>query len=343
MALLLLLTLLASVALGSAEVQCEGKNCKPRPATLLPATSVIPPTPASLEPASTPLPTTHTPTPANHTTPTPANHTTPTPANHTTPTPANHTTPIPSNHTTLTNHTTLIPTNHTTPIPTNHTTPIPTHHTTHLIPPTVVPPVLRKGTYKVTDKKVVCALATMKIELRVHYKGYKQEKWGTFFIQPNKTRASGKCGDDSVNMTLTFPQGFLTFRFLKNTKDKTYHLQQIQTQLTYQFPGATAPTKFVAHNSALLVMHTRLGHCYQCSNQTLEASNSFWVDLVDQQLQVFEIPKTQTFGPADICPSDHKVPVVAIVVVVLLVVLILIIVIAYLISRKRSPAGYQSI
>ncbi|XP_072114645.1 macrosialin-like [Mobula birostris] len=230
------------------------------------------------------------------------------------------------------------PGNHTSP--TNHTTPIPTNHTTHSVPTPTATPVLRKGTYKVANKKMICALATLEIELRVEYE---TGRWGTFFIQPNDTKASGACGKNTVNMTLTFPQGFLTFGFQKDTKGKSYHLHQIKTQLTYKFPGAAVSTKFVANNAALMVMETALGHCSRCSNLSLEAGRTFWVDLVDQEVQVFEVPRTQTFGPADVCPQDHKLPVVAIVVVVLLLLLIIIIIIIYLICRKRSPAGYQSL
>ncbi|XP_069776173.1 macrosialin-like isoform X2 [Narcine bancroftii] len=348
---LLLCLVLLSGAMGRGDTQCEGDGCAPRPATLVPATSVFPMTPASLLPASThsltpanhttptpanhttPTPANHTtPTPANHTTPTPANHTTPTPANHTTPTPANHTTPTPANHTTPTtaNHTTPMPANHTTPMPANHTTPTPANHTTptpanhttptpanhttptpanHTTPspanqtthsvPTTRPPAWTKGTYKVENKERVCAMATMKLELRVQYRVGKQEKWGSFFINPNRTKASGVCGNASVNMTLNFLEGFLKFRFRMNNKKKTYFLQQILAQLTYQFPGAPAPEKFAAHNSALALINTHLGHSFQCSKLSVEASVAFWVDMVDQQVQVFNIPPKQTYGPVD--------------------------------------------
>ncbi|XP_059831307.1 macrosialin [Hypanus sabinus] len=341
MSLCVLSLLIASVSLGRSDPLCEGTNCRPTLGTLIPATSVLPPTPGSLSPGITTNQTTPTPTTTKHTThsPTPTKHTThsPTPTNHTThtPTPANHTTHTP----TSANHTTHTPTqaNHTSP--TNHTTPIPTNHTTHSVPTPTGPPVLTKGTYKVSNDKMICALATLKIELRVEYE---TGRWGTFFIQPNHTKASGACEKDTVSMTLTYPQGFLTFGFKKD-KDRSYHLHQIETQLTYKFPGSTRSMKFTANNTALVVMETALGHCSRCSNLSLEAGHSFWVDLVDQEVQVFEVPRTQTFGPADVCPRDHKLPVVAIVVVVLLLLLIIIIVIVYLIHRKRSPAGYQSL
>ncbi|XP_072903797.1 uncharacterized protein [Hemitrygon akajei] len=251
MSLCVLSLLIASVSLGRSDPLCEGSNCRPTLGTLIPATSVLPPTPGSLIPGTTPHQTTPTPTPTKHTThsPTPTKHTThsPTPTKHTThtPTPANHTThtPTPANHTTHTptpaNHTTHTPTpaNHTThtPTPANHTSP--TNHTTHSVPTPTGPPVLTKGTYKVSNDKMICALATLKIELRVEYK---TGRWGTFFIQPNHTKASGACEKNTVNMTLTFPQGFLTFGFQKDKKDRSYHLHQIKTQLTYKFPGSAS-------------------------------------------------------------------------------------------------------
>ncbi|XP_078064304.1 lysosome-associated membrane glycoprotein 1-like [Mustelus asterias] len=90
-------------------------------------------------------------------------------------------------------------------------------------------------------------------------------------------------------------------------------------------------------------MQTQLGHSYRCSNQSVEAKSTFRVDLVDQQIQVFKFAKNQQFGSAEFCFQDRKLPVVAIVVVVVLIVLIIVVVLAYLIGRRRTPAGYQSI
>ncbi|XP_067880090.1 macrosialin-like isoform X2 [Heterodontus francisci] len=287
--------------------------------------------------------------PANHTTAAPANHTTAAPANHTTAAPANHTTAAPANHTTAApaNHTTAAPANHTTAAPANHTTAAPANHTTHSVLTTTMhptsPPELQKGNYKVTNNKTVCAMAALKLQLRVQYKTKKKETaWGVFFIQPNKTKTSGSCGTYFVNMTLTFPEGFLTFGFKMNSKQQTFYLNEIRSELMYQFPGTTA-SQYSARNSSMVMLQTHLGHSFLCSNQSVKAESTFWVDLVDEQIQAFNISRNQQFGSAEVCPEDKRLPIVAIVVAVVLVLLIVIVLLAYLIGRRRNPAGYESI
>ncbi|XP_067828381.1 macrosialin-like isoform X2 [Heptranchias perlo] len=305
------------------DVQCEGTNCRLRPVTLLPATTVTAPTPVTLLPASTPTsphtanhttvpPSNHTTIPVTHST-IPANHTTIPPANHTTIPPANHTTIPPANHTTIppANHTTIPPANHTTIPPANHTTIPPANHTTHSVHTTPVhptlPPVLQEGKYKVTDNKTVCAMASLKLQLRVQYKTEKKGKkgmWGVFMIQPLLTNSSGSCGTDTVNMTLTFPEGSLTFGFKVNSKQHSFYLREIQSELKYKFPGTSGPSRYTARNSSLQTLDTHLGHSFRCKNQSVKVTSSFWVDMVDEQIQAFNFSKNQEFGPGK---NRHKI------------------------------------
>ncbi|XP_072349351.1 macrosialin-like [Scyliorhinus torazame] len=376
----LLCLFLAAGAAGSTDVKCEGPNCppKPTPASLLSPTLVSPKRPASLVPPTVLTPkspvtlstpstrtTRHT-TPANHTshhtTPHPTNHTTHHPSNHTTHHPSNHTTHHPSNHTTHhpSNHTTHHPANHTTHHPSNHTTHHPSNHTTHhptphpanhtshpALPTTLHPapaPKLQSGHYNVTANKTVCALADLKLQFRVQYKNTKKEtSWGLFMLQPTRTHASGTCGTGFVNLTLTFPEGFLMFGFKKDIKKQTFYLSEVKSELMFRFPGTAGPSRYSAQNTSLAMLQAHLGHSYRCSNQSVEVKSTFWVDLVDQQVQSFDFDKNQHFGPAELCPQDKKLPVVAIVVAVVLVILILVVILVYVIGKSRSPAGYQSI
>ncbi|XP_043540913.1 macrosialin-like, partial [Chiloscyllium plagiosum] len=220
--------------------KCKGSNC-PGPATLLPPTVVSANTPATLVPPTAIGPVTTT----NHTTHPPANHTTHPPANHTTHPPANHTTHPPGNHTTHSpgNHTTHSPGNHTTHSPGNHTTHSPGNHTTRAVLPTSVSPSPSPeravGRYNVTNNKTVCAMAKLGIQFRVQYQTAKKHTaWGVFFIEPNRTVATGTCSTGSVIMNLTFPEGFLIFTFKKDSKQRTFYLSGVHSELTYRFPGA---------------------------------------------------------------------------------------------------------
>uniref|UniRef100_K7FN78 CD68 molecule n=1 Tax=Pelodiscus sinensis TaxID=13735 RepID=K7FN78_PELSI len=253
-----------------------------------------------------PHPTTH---PANHTTPHPTTH------------PANHTTPHPTTH----------PANHTTP----HTTP---HLTT--VAPTVSPDV-KVGDYRVMKEKEVCLRIQSGLQIRVEYTNSSKTKlWGTFAVQPNQTKVSGKCTNDTATMQLSFAQGFLIFTFKKNETQKTCYLNEVRTNLSLQFPGAME-RYFAAQNSTLREFEAGLGHSYQCKNRSLALSPAFHLDALQEQVQAFAL-HSGNFGEAELCPDQHSL-VVPIVIGVVLLVLILIVVIAYLLGRRRARGGYQTI
>ncbi|CAM4719189.1 unnamed protein product [Caretta caretta] len=320
---------------------------------------------------TTPHPTNHTtthrthhttPHPTNHTTPHPTNHTTPHPTNHTTTHPTNHTTPHPTNHTTThrTHHTTTHPTNHTTPHPTNHTTTHrtthPTNHTTthptnHTTPHTTphlttaaptLPPDAAVGNYLVWNGSDVCLRVQSGLQIRIQYENRsKAWLWGAFTVQPNHTVVVGTCSQDSATMNITFAQGFLHFTFVKNTTQNAVYLHEVRASLSVHFPGATQ-SQFAAQNSSLREFEARLGKSYQCGNRSLALAPGFRLDALHEQLQAFALPGGH-FGDAEQCPEDQHSMVVPIVIGVVLLVLILIIIIAYMLGRRRSRGGYQTI
>ncbi|CAM4706945.1 unnamed protein product [Lepidochelys olivacea] len=304
-------------------------------------------------------PTNHTTThPTNHTTTHPTNHTTThrttRPTNHTTTHPTNHTTTHPTNHTT-THHTTR-PTNHTTTHPTNHTTTRGTHHTTthpanHTTPHTTphlttaaptLPPDAAVGNYLVWNGSDVCLRVQSGLQIRIQYENRsKAWLWGAFTVQPNHTVVVGTCSQDSATMNITFAQGFLHFTFVKNTTQNAVYLHEVRASLSVHFPGATQ-SQFAAQNSSLREFEARLGKSYQCGNRSLALAPAFHLDALHERLQAFALPGGH-FGDAEQCPEDRHSMVVPIVIGVVLLVLILIIVIAYMLGRRRSRGGYQTI
>lgn len=306
------------------EAPCDGDSCPrhKKSATLVPSFTKTTTTATTTTHRTTPPTTTH---PANHTTTHPANHTT-----------THRTTPPTTTH--PANHTTTHPTNHTTTRPTNHTTVHTTPHLTTAAPP--VPPDVGVGNYSVRNGSEVCLRVQSGLQIWVRYESSsKAQLWGNFSVQPNQTKASGNCSDQSATMELSFPQGFLRFTFVKNQTQNTVYLHEVRAQLRLQFPGASQ-RQFGAHNASLREFEARLGHSYQCQNRSLALAPDFHLDALHERLQAFDLPGGH-FGEAELCPEEQRSSLVPIIVGVVLLILILIILIAYLVGRRRAQGGYQ--
>ncbi|XP_060137914.1 macrosialin [Zootoca vivipara] len=295
------------------------------------------------------------------------NHTTAHPTKHATARPTKHATARPTKHTTAhpTKHTTPHPTKHSTPHPTKHSTPHPTKHTTahsknHTVPhPTLhprnrttphpaptrqptQPPVVSVGDYVVPKGSDPCLRVQAALQLRVRYTDKaKQELWGSFAVNPNRTEFSGNCTNQTAVLHLHFLEGDLLFTFRKNYTRNTFYLSRVQASLTYQFHQAAGQT-FRADNSSLREFEARLGHSYQCRNRTLVLAEGFHLSALQERVQAFDLQDGK-FGEAEVCPEQRRTLLVPIIIGVLLLVLILIVVVAFLIGRARTHRGYQTI
>ncbi|TFJ97430.1 butyrophilin subfamily 2 member A1-like [Platysternon megacephalum] len=312
------------------EAPCDGDDCPrhKKSATLVPSFTKT--TTTTTTHRTTPHTTTH---PANHTTTHPANHTT---TQHTTP----HTTTHPANHTTThsANHTT---THHTTPhTTTHHTTVHTTPHLTTAAPP--VPPDVGVGNYSVRNGSDICLRVQSGLQIWVRYENRsKAQVWGAFAVQPNHTKVSGNCSDDSATMELTFAQGYLHFTFVKNKTQNSVYLHVVRANLSLEFPGAPQ-RQFAVRNASLRAFEAQLGHSYQCQNRSLALGPAFHLDALHERLQAFAL-HGGGFGEAELCPEDQHSALVPIIIGVVLLVMILIIVIAYLVGRRKARGGYQTL
>ncbi|XP_069500506.1 macrosialin [Ambystoma mexicanum] len=337
-------------------------------------------TPQTTTRPTTPPHTNHTTahTTANHTTAnhtsaphTTANHTSaPHTTNHTT---ANHTSaPHTTNHTsapyTTANHTTAHTTaNYTTanytskPYTTSNHTSAPhttatyttdnttaTHTTNHTVAPstTLVPtinPDVVVGDYTVKNGSEICLRAKMGLKLLIQYNitGGRQI-WGSVIVPgPDLTIPSGFCYNETAILKLSFPAGFVQFTFHKNTSKQYVYLSDVFLSINQSLPQSKE-TSFGAHNSSLHELETVTGRSYQCKNLTIQVSRDVLLNMVQPQIQAFQLQDGQ-FGRSEHCPADQPSMVVPIIVGVILAVLIVIVVVAYLIGRRRSHGGYQSI
>uniref|UniRef100_A0A3B1JG10 Lysosome-associated membrane glycoprotein 1 n=1 Tax=Astyanax mexicanus TaxID=7994 RepID=A0A3B1JG10_ASTMX len=199
-----------------------------------------------------------------------------------------------------------------------------------------------RGSYNVTNiNGTVCLLAKMGLQLNVTYISKTQNKTvqGIVNLQPNRTTFSGSCEDTTATLILTDELTNLTFTFTLNSTSKMYHLSALS--MSAAWPDMPAPVTL--SNSSLNYLQGSLGRSYMCrSEQILPVVDSFSLNTFRLQVQPFGVNGNQ-FGTAEECQMDQDNMLIPIIVGAALAGLVLIVLVAYLIGRKRSHAGYQTI
>ncbi|XP_077393495.1 lysosome-associated membrane glycoprotein 1b isoform X2 [Festucalex cinctus] len=215
-------------------------------------------------------------------------------------------------------------------------------------PPSTVAP--RKGPsrpetghYQVTGTNgSVCLLAYMGLQLNISFSSasLNQTVTDVVNIEPNTTKASGSCDTDSAMLRISdADKTNLTFFFTLNTTSKKYHVSEIS--LSAAWPDMKKP--FSARNGSLDYLRGTLGFSYMChEEQTLTVVRALSINTFRLQVQPFGLTKNQ-FDAAERCRLDEDDMLIAMVVGVALAGLVLIVLVAYLIGRRRSHAGYQTI
>ncbi|KAM9860827.1 lysosome-associated membrane glycoprotein 1a [Aulostomus maculatus] len=200
-----------------------------------------------------------------------------------------------------------------------------------------------RGTYSISNSNgTVCLLARMGLQLNVSHFSISQNKTiqEIFNLSPNRTNPSGSCEASSATLVLT-QEGTTTlnFTFTLNSTTSKYHLSGIN--LLANWPDMTAP--FSASNTSLDYLRSTLGRSYMCNaEQTLLVVPTFSLNTFRLQVQPFGVTTNQ-FATAEECQMDQDQMLIPIIVGAALAGLVLIVLIAYLIGRKRSHAGYQTI
>lgn len=219
--------------------------------------------------------------------------------------------------------------------------PTPTGPTT--APPHKDPERPERGTYLVKNSNgTVCLLANMGLQLNISYNSISQNKTvqEIMNIKPNLT-SNGSCEANTASLWLVMEaeKTNLTFVFSLNTTSKKYHLSDVS--LTAAWPDMKEP--FSAQNTSLDYMRGTLGLSYMCrEEQTLDIAPTLSINTFQVQLQPFGVEGNQ-FGAAEECQLDEDDMLIPIIVGAALAGLVLIVLLAYLIGRKRSHAGYQTI
>ncbi|NWV70030.1 LAMP1 protein, partial [Malurus elegans] len=209
-------------------------------------------------------------------------------------------------------------------------------------PPTSSPSNPAVGKYNVTGPSGTCVLAYMGLQLNITYPK-KDEKMGLDLLNfvPRDTTASGRCDNTSALLNLTFEKTRVIFQFALNASAEKFFLQGVSVSTTLP-PEAKNPT-FEASNNSMSELRASVGNSYKCSSEeNLQVTDQALLNVFNVQIQVFKIDGDK-FGPVEECQLDENNMLIPIIVGAALAGLVLIVLIAYLIGRKRSHAGYQTI
>ncbi|XP_045677544.1 lysosome-associated membrane glycoprotein 1 isoform X1 [Phyllostomus hastatus] len=220
--------------------------------------------------------------------------------------------------------------------------PPPTHPSPPRPSPSPVPESPAVDRYNVTGTNGTCLLANMGLQLNITYK--KKDNTtvtGVFNVNPNKTHANGSCTPQQVTLELHSENiRLLAFQFGMNASSSRFFLHGIQLDMS--LPEGRDPT-FKAGNSSLRELQATMGNSYKCNaEEHIRVTETFSVNIFKVWVQAFQIEGNK-FGSVEECQLDENNMLIPIAVGGALAGLVLIVLIAYLIGRKRSHAGYQTI
>ncbi|XP_042312276.1 lysosome-associated membrane glycoprotein 1 [Sceloporus undulatus] len=228
--------------------------------------------------------------------------------------------------------------------PTTVAPPVTTHipTTSSLAPPTTTPTTNPDiGRYNVSGSQGICLLATMGLQVSITYSTKNKTVKSEVLNLPPNTTHSGTCDNSTVTLNLTSGSTSLSFQFMQNVSAEKYFLQGIV--VTANLPLGATEKNINAFNHSLNALKATVGKSYKCvAEESIWISANASVNIYNIQLQVFKISGDK-FGAVEECQLDENNMLIPIIVGAALAGLVLIVLIAYLIGRKRSHAGYQTI
>ncbi|XP_038603821.1 lysosome-associated membrane glycoprotein 2 isoform X3 [Tachyglossus aculeatus] len=210
--------------------------------------------------------------------------------------------------------------------------------TTQVVPTTTATPIPQEkpypGKYAVKNGNDTCLLATMGLQLNVT-----QNKVNSVInINPNVTEVTGSCNNETAELRLSGSNvKYIDFIFAVKNGNRFY-LKEVNVSLTF----VNASDLNVANNN-LSYWDAPLGSSYMCNReQTLAVAETLQINTFDLRVQPFSVVAGK-YSTAQECSLDDDTILIPIIVGAALAGLIVIIVIAYIIGRRKSYAGYQTL
>nr|QBC40941.1 lysosomal-associated membrane protein 2 [Tachysurus fulvidraco] len=237
--------------------------------------------------------------------------------------PTNATTPLPTPE--PTNATTPLPT----PEPTNATTPLPTPEPTTL-------PVPEVGDYVVRAEQNSSACLRARMGLQFSFR--MGDGFQTINLDPNATKPTGTCGNNGSDSALVLISDKIIVQFVFTNQTSKFFLSGLNLTVV---PGSGP--NFNAVSTNLSLWEASLGSSYMCKKeQSFNISGVLILNTFELQVQPFGVTNDQ-FSTAHECSVDDASLLIPIIVGAALAVLILIVVIAYVIGRRKTYVGYQTL
>ncbi|XP_037635655.1 lysosome-associated membrane glycoprotein 2 isoform X3 [Sebastes umbrosus] len=214
-------------------------------------------------------------------------------------------------------------TNSTIPVTTS-TTPPPT------TPPTPTLPAPTIGTYSIKPDENSTACLMANFGLRV---GVMKEEMN---FEPNGTIVSGSCGVNSSLLMLVSNAMSITLTFANDTTKFRLHALNITGK-------TSSGVAFSEVNTNLSLWEAAVGSSYMCNKeQNYTITSQLTIYTFDLQVQPFGVKKG-VFSTAHECSLDDTSILIPIIVGAALAGLIVIVVIAYVIGRRKTYVGYQTL
>uniref|UniRef100_A0A673LQ17 Lysosome-associated membrane glycoprotein 2-like n=1 Tax=Sinocyclocheilus rhinocerous TaxID=307959 RepID=A0A673LQ17_9TELE len=247
-------------------------------------------------------------------------------------------------HHNTTNSTTEAPTtmHHNT---TNSTTEAPTtthsNATTAPTPPPTTPPVPNPtvGNYSVkSDNVTVCLLA--KMGLQFSFKMSENSSFQTLNFDPsaNVTEVSGTCGSGGNDSSLLLKSDEITVHFVFTNVSQKFRLHALTLSVNLENGNV-----FNASNNNLSLWEASVGSSYMCrKEQSYNITDKLTLNTFQLQVQPFAVQNNK-FNTAHECSMDDTSLLIPIIVGAALAGLIVIVMIAYVIGRRRTYVGYQTL
>ncbi|XP_055421170.1 lysosome-associated membrane glycoprotein 2 isoform X1 [Bubalus kerabau] len=205
------------------------------------------------------------------------------------------------------------------------------------IVPTTVPsptkPVV--GSYSVVNSNGTCLLATMGLQLNIT-----QDKVASVFnINPNTTNATGSCQPQTALLRLSSSNiKYLDFVFAVKNENRFY-LKEVNVSMIL-----VNGSVYSISNTNLSYWDAPLGSSYMCNKeQTVSVSGAFQINTFDLRVQPFSVTEGK-YSTAEECSADSDLNfLIPVAVGVALGFLIIVVFISYMIGRRKSRTGYQSV
>ncbi|KAL7979494.1 hypothetical protein Chor_004652 [Crotalus horridus] len=186
------------------------------------------------------------------------------------------------------------------------------------------------GSYTVKTGLVTCILANMGLQLNVTQQVSQVPTMINF--NPNSTVATGNCGKTTAVLRLS--DGNMKVDFL---------FAVLLGTMSHQQSRKLRIGIFSASNHTLNNWETTMGNSYLCrKEESIQVTPSYRINIFDLKIQPFEVEEGQ-FSAARECLLDDDTVLIPIVVGAALAGLVVVIVTTYLIGRRKTYAGYQTL